>query len=548
MSEVLPGILARSRRGLCPTCGAALQLKDSERLVTCGFCGARSSLERRLRKQDADVDLPVLGRGEGPEQDTRWLAAALGESRAEKVTCPGCGDELEGDLAHEILTCASCGTQSKVERRMVRPRADAPLAPERRTHADFELQRRGGSNLKWDVETEQLIWGILHEPDLARQAAYALKFEDWAHINATTVYFLPFLLALAKRSDLRLSGPLCDCVGKLLCQEDARLFAPTLEACEPFAQDPHGSSELLHQIGLGNARGMKLLLDAADAAARAGETDYAANALWAAHYIIERNYDEHPTISEIMLYRLFYLSPTVMGWILNVLQSGEGGYVFKDPYALLEFMDDCAFERPELVSFLATRPCAPDVTTLTEMAERLRSIDARLSKPAKAAALTALANIADQAPGEVLASAVAFMDSWFDDPELREAGTTQLRRYIKAGDGIAPPLVDLIRRRGHSLPEIVQREVHWKEPGNTLLDRTRIPPYYDGEPEPTLTPAVAQALEAYDRAIRRAVNRRDEEWDQASAFWQQARELEVDLFGDDDPTGTTPKDAGRDPC
>ena len=530
MSEVLPGILARSRRGLCPTCGAALDLKDSERLVTCDFCGAQSSVVRRLRKQDADVDLPELGTGEGGERDERWLAAALGESRPETVTCPGCGANVEGDLAHEVITCASCGTQCKVERRMVRPKAEAPAAPERRTRADFEQQRRGESPLKWDVETELLIWHILNEPDPVRQVAYALKFDEWATINATTVYFLPHVLALAQKSDLRLAGPIAECVGKLLCQEDARLFAPTLEACEPFTRDPRGCTELLHQIGLGNARGMKLLLDSADAAARAGAVDYAANALWAAHTIVERNYDEHPVIAEIMLYRLFYLSPTVMGWVLHVLQSGEGGYVFKDPYALLEFIDDCAFERPELVSFLSTRPYAPDVTDTSELRDRLGFIDRLVSKPAKAAALTALTNIAPEAPADVLAAAVAFMDPWLDDPELCPAATAQLRRTIKDGEGIAPPLVQLIGRRGHTLPEIVQREVHWKVPDNTLLDFGKIPPYYDGDPEVALTPVVAQALEAYDQAIRQAVNVRDDEREAAGAFWQAARDLDVRLF------------------
>ena len=534
MSEILPGVLARSKRGICPTCGAALDLRNSERFVTCGFCGSQSSLERRLRKLDADVDLPELSQGEAREPDERWLAAALGESRPEKVSCPGCGDEFEGNLAHEILTCPSCGTQCKVERRMVRPQAEERAKPERRTQADFQLQARGKSNLKWDVQTELLIWRILNEPNFERQVAYALKFEDWNYINATTVYFLPHLLALAKQSDLRLSGPICDCVGKLLCQDDdTRLYAPTLETCEPFALDPRGSTELLHQIGLGNARGMKQLLDGADAAARAGAMDYAANALWSAHYIIERNYDEHPIIAEIMLYRLFYLSPTVLGWVLYVIQSGEGGYVFKDPYSLLEFIDDCAFERPELVSCLATRPYAPEVTTRAEMLERLKFISARLSKPAKAAALTALANIADEAPGDVLAEAVTFIDPWLDDPELIQAATTQLRRYIKWGEGIAPPLVQLIQRRGHSLPEIVQREVHWKVPDNTLLDFGRIPPYYNGEPEKKLIPVVAQALEAYDMAIREAVNTRDEERDAASAFWQQVRELDVEVFDKD---------------
>ena len=157
MRELLPGVLACSGRGLCPTCGAALDLRNSERLVTCGFCGAQSSVERRLRTLDGDVDLPELSQGLSQDEegasDTRWLAAALGERRAEKVRCPGCGDEFEGTLAHEILTCPSCGTQSKVERRMVRPQAEARLPPERRTEADFLLQRRGQSELKWDVQT-----------------------------------------------------------------------------------------------------------------------------------------------------------------------------------------------------------------------------------------------------------------------------------------------------------------------------------------------------------------------------------------------------------
>lgn len=530
MSEILPGILARSRRGLCPTCGAALKLEGEDRFVTCGFCGGRSGVERRLRKIDADLDLPDLTGDRKGEPDVGWLAEALGESRPESVTCPGCGDAFEGDLAHEILTCASCGTQCKLERRMVRPAAQERLPPQRRTRAEFVAQRRDDPVLKWDVQTEQLAWRVLNTPDLLRQVAFAQQFEDWSFINASTVYFLPHLLALAKKSDLRLAGPLCDCVGKLLCQEDARLYAPTLEACEPFALDPRGCEELLHQIGLGNARGMKLLLDAADAAAREGAVDYAANAMWAAHYIIERNFDEHPVIAEIMLYRLFYLSPVAMGWVLHEIESGYGGYLFKDPYPLLEFLDDCAFERPELVSFLAKRPYAPEAASKAELRKRLAFIEARLNKAAKAASLTCLSNVAEDAPVGVLAEAVEFVEPWLDDPDLCGAATAQLRKYVKWGEGIARPVVRLIGRRGYSLPEIVQREVHWKAPKNTLLDYGKIPPFYDGEPREPQEPLVAQALEAYDAAIREAVDTRDQERDQAAPFWEKARALDVELF------------------
>jgi hypothetical protein len=532
MSELLPGILARSRRGLCPTCGAALDLRGEGRLVTCGFCGTQSGVERRLRTIDGDVTLKELDARQTDTSDAHWLAVALGEKEAERVTCPGCGDAFEGDLAHDILKCASCGMECKVERRMVRPDAEKRLPPQRRTRADFEKQFRGDTTLRWDVQTEQLVWRILNEPDFERQVAYALKFEEWCYVNATTVYFLPFLLELARGADLRLAGPICDCVGKLLCQEDERLFAPTLEACEPFALDPGGPVEMLHEIGLGNARGMKLLLDAADAAARTGAPEHAANALWAAHYIIERNYDEHPIVAQIMLYRLFYLSPLPMGWVLYVLRSGEGGYVFKDPYALLEFIDDCAFERPDLVSYLAKRPYADEVADEEELARRLKFIEGLLSKAAKGAALTTLLNVAEGAPSEVLASAVAYVEPWLDDPDLCPAATAMLRSTIKAGDGIAEPLVHLIKRRTYALPEILQRQVHWKVPDNTLLDFGRIPPYYDGDPEEKVEPVVAQALEAYDAAIRDAVDRRDERREGVQEFWERCRALDVKLFND----------------
>jgi hypothetical protein len=112
-----------------------------------------------------------------------------------------------------------------------------------------------------------------------------------------------------------------------------------------------------------------------------------------------------------------------------------------------------------------------------------------------------------------------------------------LRRYIKWGEGITPPLEKLIRRRTVSLPEIVQREVHWKVPDNALLDSGKIPPYYDGDHDIPLNPVVSQALEAYDAAIREAVERDSEERSEASDFWEKARELEVKVFDDDGSKG-----------
>ena len=269
---------------------------------------------------------------------------------------------------------------------MVRPEAEPRLPPERRNRADFQLQSSGKSPLAWDVQTEQLCWRVLSEPDFESQVALAQNFEGWSYINATMVYFLPHLLALAKKSPLALARPIVDCVGKLLCQDDASLFAPTLEACEPFALDPRGSTELLHEIGLGNARGLKLLIAAADAASRAGNLAYASHALWSAHYIIERNFNQHGAIAEILLYRLLYVSTPVLGWMLHEMSSGYGGYVFKDPLPLLEFIDDCAFERPDLVEPLTLCVRAPWAKSLDELSVRLQFIRTRLSKAGSARA------------------------------------------------------------------------------------------------------------------------------------------------------------------
>src|SRR5262245_33180609 len=105
---LLPGFLARARRGLCPTCGASLPLHGSERFMDCGFCGTRVGIERRLRRRDADVSLPELAATADVASDTQSLARALGESQLELVRCPGCGDKLDARLAHDVVTCPSC--------------------------------------------------------------------------------------------------------------------------------------------------------------------------------------------------------------------------------------------------------------------------------------------------------------------------------------------------------------------------------------------------------------------------------------------------------
>lgn len=540
MPEILPGFLYRSKRGICPTCGAALHLQEAGRFVKCEFCGGQSLVERRLRKLDATLDAKELDAKEaGRDSDTRALARALGKAEVEAVNCPGCGMTFEGNLAHDILKCASCGTQSKVERRMVRPQAEPRLAPQRRNRADFDLQSRGKSPLKWDVETEQLCWRVINEPDALRQIALAQKFESWSYINATLVFFLPHLLELAKKKGPALAIPLCDCVGKLLCQEDERLHGPAIEACEPFAHDVRGPAEVLDEVGLGNARGLKLLLDSAEIAARAGNHERAARACWGASTMIDRNYPQHPIIAEIVLYRLFYLSGPVLGWALNLLESGIGGYVFKDWKQVLEFADDCAFEAPDLVGIVAKRAWPQPIKSLPELDERMAFVNARQGKSAKAAAIEKLFAIDEGAPPEVWSRAVPFVEAALDDADLLGAASESLQGMVKDPRELKPAIVELIKRRGTTLPEMVQRQVHWSAPENKLLDRNAISLYYTSPPVKVWPPRVKQALELYDQSIRQAVHERYELSNELQELRNRARELDVRIFeGEDDEPAT----------
>ncbi len=540
MPEILPDFLFRTRRGICPTCGAALRLQESGRVVKCEFCGGQSTVERRLRKLDATLDSAELETAtQSRNSDTRALARALGKSEVEAVKCPGCGTNFEGNLAHEILKCASCGTQCKVERRMVRPAAEPRLPPQRRNRADFALQRRDKSPLKWDVETEQLCWRVINEADALRQLALALKFEAWSYINATLVYFLPHLLELAKKCGPALAIPLCDCVGKLLCQEDERLHGPTIETCEPSAADLRGPLEVLDEVGLGNARGMKLLLDSAEIAARAGDTVRAARACWGASTMIDRNFPQHSIIAEIVFYRMFYLSGPVLGWALNLLESGTGGYVFKDWKQVLEFADDCAFEAPDLVGIVAKRAWPQPVKNLAELEERITFTNARHSKAAKAACIEKLFALDDAASPDVWSRAVLFVEAALDDAELRETATDCVQRLVKDPPELKPAVIDLIKRRGTTLPEIVQRQVHWSAPDNKLLDRNAISLYYTSPPDKPWPPRVKQALELYDQSIRKAVHERHEISNELQELRNRARELEVLVFDSDDEEPAT---------
>lgn len=465
--DALPDRLYQARRGLCPFCGAPLKLAEQGRQVECTFCGGTSRVERRLRQVEADLADEPLEAGEADlPDDARWLAEALGDRQAEAVRCPGCGSFFHGETEQAILRCESCATESKLERRLVRVGGQPRRPPQRRSRADLDAQRRSEAAPTWDAETEQLCWRVLSEPDPERQLALATRFEGWSYANATLVYFLPWLLELLLRSERLLAARLADPVGKLLCQDDRRLFAPTLEACAPFVFRPARSGELVKALGLGDGLGVKLLLEAAEHAFRQGRRADGVRALFAAGWVFERNRGQRAVLREILLYRLLYLHGPALGWALEQAHYSRPLALHEDPLAVLRFLDDCAFERPALVAplqqgcfYLGTAAHAG------EFRARLEWLDLVETPAARTAVLMHLHDAPADAPRDLVAGAVARIRRMQDDPELTAAAALALGRLTPdpAAGWQAEPAPALA-------PEIARARDLWREAARVTWD------------------------------------------------------------------------------
>ncbi len=153
MFDVLPEILRKSRRGMCPTCGAPLQLAEAGRNVRCNFCGGDCKLEHRLRKLEPEVQLDEIAQPDRTKGVTRWLSR---QGKREQCECPGCGSSFEPQADHSHQKCPYCGSESKLEARLAALTTHNTQGPQQRTEADRLNQQRRLIDYPWDIWTEQL--------------------------------------------------------------------------------------------------------------------------------------------------------------------------------------------------------------------------------------------------------------------------------------------------------------------------------------------------------------------------------------------------------
>jgi hypothetical protein len=464
--------------------------------VTCGYCGAISRVERRLRTSEPEVE---------SKPPLEWVPSHLLSGDAvERATCGACGAFLaiRGDQA--IVTCGGCGAVSKVERRM-KPVEDSAALDPAEDRSSVELLRR-----------------LATSTDLAERVALAKEgFDSWRYANDTMAGRVGEVLSLLETADPRLAHAMGEILCKLLCQGSPLYVAAVLAAAEPHLFHPRTSRVLLWELGLGPGLCMKRLLDAADVHGRRGDLERAGTALWAANTLLGRNYPDHPTIAAIVLYRVLYLHGPVLGWALKFVRGqGVVAYRYAAPL-LLQFLDDCALERPELVPEIRRSFHDPGIANATDYKARLE-LYARLATKAARATLLRLLPPPPAGTGlRVVKEANELLVAALDDPDLVEGATVALVEQVK--QGVPAAIHGLVKERKDALPEALRRAYLEKVPDSPHL--SKLPPkYWEPEKPAPRLPEIEQAERLHEDAIRRAVDLWNRETESLSRYWDIIKE------------------------
>jgi len=519
MFHIVPDALARDHRGMCPTCGSVIELSAADE-TRCGLCGGESVLEHRAREIDADTGRP----GD---------ASAWTDLRVDRPACPRCGAALAVEPDGAVLACAGCGTRSRLQARLSAVATDEIPMPRERTRIDFENRSRDRIDYPFDIETEQLFWRILNEPDLGRRVALCQKFQSWSYVNRTAVHFLPALLTHLGSDHDAVALAAGDVVGKLLCNEDASLWPGVLTACHRVLFDTAGKRTLLDEIALGTNVCVKLLIDVAEYAESEGDAEYASCALLGVNTLVARNYDDIPLIAAIVFYRLYDVTGIVLGWALNALKFGD--LRARLPAGLtIPVIDDLGEERPRLVPHVLDCLFMGAPETKEEYVERLGLISGSKGWGGRAAGLEILGVPPVDDP-KLWAEAVAAVDASLDHPDAGDSAEKALYALVCASKGATAKAVDdLVARRGEDLSYRVKREYIRRNPDTDLLD-TEVQYYWQSEVERELDAETEACIQRYKDGLDAAISRRDEGMSEIRQLTDEARKLDVPLFLRDEP-------------
>ncbi|HEX8915595.1 MAG TPA: hypothetical protein VF796_24795 [Humisphaera sp.] len=536
MTAVLPDVLFKTKRGLCPACGAPLKLDRADATTVCGFCGQRAVLERRLRKIEPEVVGAPLrlyfddaSAAAGRATSAAWTRSKqYREGLVGSAACPGCGDQLEYRDDAAAITCRTCGTDCRLERRLWAPPPDPETEVVRPQHPEAHRYVKDDGR---DPLTEHLIWRIVHARDPDKRLVLARKFEAWSYTNPTTARLLPTLIAGIKDAEHATQRFACDAIGKLLCEGKPELRNAAVRGCERFLFDTACPRPVVFELGLGDGVCLKPLLDAAEWAVRQGDFEYACACLWGVDMIFQRNFKDHEIMGQIILYRMLYLSGPVLAFALLLAQRQvtSTGFHYR-PETLLHFMDDAAVERPAIVPELDKAFYCGHPASEGEFDHMLAVYRSLKTDAARSAALRHWIRIPDEASDDWHRKFLAFaLPIWDGGGPLKEAAAECLEAVVSRTCMRSQAVHDLVRDRGRSLPVEVQRAYLMGNPKTPYLLLDGLP-YWNSRPEPGLSKEMAEVRQQWKDGLNRAVDAWTAIRERATERLNEVRGLDVPLF------------------
>lgn len=366
----------------------------------------------------------------------------------ERAICPGCGAAHELEGGHAIMTCRYCGSQSKIELRLRSIEADLPEVPPPEAEGDPEKDFS-----HWG--TEALIRGILYGTDLELQILMAEALDEWPHTNATMEKYVPLYVAFMVSAQKRLDKAMRGVLGKMICNDTLSRRAAVIRAGWKYGFVLDGSHGLLFALSLGDAGTVKLLLDVAESAARANDTEYAHQALMGVQTAIGREAKLRHVCNQILLHRLPYVSGQVEEWILgHIRREFDVGY--RQPSSwVLEMIDDMVSERPDLVPKLrhAHDKCGA-ADSDQEMDRRLHLVRKLRTEEARLAAVATLGHPPYRMDPAKSQLAVDVLGPLLRQEKFADSAGRALGHFLWLGEGVPEPLRKFREEYEGELPRV----------------------------------------------------------------------------------------------
>lgn len=287
---------------------------------------------------------------------------------AHRAHCASCSASLDLDSNSTLVECRYCGTQNRVIRQL---RRAEPLfsweVPQPKEEPKDEVDPES-----WSFE--QLLLA-LNRGDFPHIQDKILKAMDrWQQVRDDNLRWLPALMSSLRRYPPEVDRKAVGIIGKFLCSTLEHKKA-VLDMAVDYAFHTRGTIGLLKALALADAASVRLLLDVAVKASKAGEKEYAQEALYAVQTAIGRERQDRLVATQILIHRLLdfddFISQWVTGFLRNQLDVGYTDLAGD----VLELYDEAVMDRPELAAPLrrALTKCGRPKST-EQLGERLSTL------------------------------------------------------------------------------------------------------------------------------------------------------------------------------